>query len=60
VSSRAPIQDGKIKGPPPVGRMWLKELKNSVTRPKGAAVAFAEYANEINVPTDVAKTEPAL
>jgi len=40
--------------------MWLKELKNSVSRPKRAAVAFAEYANEINVPTDVAKTEPAL
>ena len=60
MSNRAQIQDGKVKGPPPVGRMWLKGLKNSVTRPEGAAVAFAKYVNEINVPTDVAKTEPAL
>jgi len=53
-------QEGKVKGPPPVGRIWLRGKRNFGAAKAPLAVARRRKVKNINVPGDVARTEPAL
>jgi hypothetical protein len=53
-------QEGKVKGPPPVGRIWLRGKRNFGAAKAPLAVARRRKIKKINVPSDVARTEPAL
>ena len=45
--------DGKIKAPPPAGRMWLVGLEIFGIQPTGPAGAFARNANDFNAPSAI-------
>jgi hypothetical protein len=45
--------EGKIKAPPPAGRMWLVALEFFDVEPTGDAGAFAGNANHFNAPSAI-------
>jgi len=53
-------QEGKVKGPPPVGRIWLRGKRNFGVAKAQLAVARRRKIKNINAPSDVARTEPPL
>jgi type IV secretory pathway VirD2 relaxase len=53
LAAGVPTREGKIKAPPPAGRMWLVGLKIFDIQPIPPAGASARNANDFNVPSAI-------
>jgi hypothetical protein len=55
LAAGVPTREGKIKAPPPAGRMYLVGLKIFDILPTPPAGAYARNANDFNVPSAISR-----